>query len=97
MGDISESMIDGEFDYITGEYIGPGVGYPRTFEREHKWNSKKSKSIAKELAALIAEKQSLVTTEKEKIMPLIWPDRKLIKNTVKVGEKNSCNESGDFL
>lgn len=30
MGEIEDSMIDGEFDYITGEYLGKGVGYPRT-------------------------------------------------------------------
>jgi hypothetical protein len=30
MGEIADSLIDGEFDYITGEYIGPGCGYPRT-------------------------------------------------------------------
>lgn len=36
MGEIAESLIDGEFDYITGEYIGPGVGYPRTMERPRK-------------------------------------------------------------
>lgn len=31
MGEIADSMIDGEFDFMTGEYIGEGVGYPRTF------------------------------------------------------------------
>lgn len=30
MGETADAMIDGQFDYITGEYIGPGVGYPRT-------------------------------------------------------------------
>ena len=30
MGEIAESLINGEFDYITGEYLGEGVGYPRT-------------------------------------------------------------------
>ena len=33
MGEIADSLLDGEFDYITGEYLGPGVGYPRTMER----------------------------------------------------------------
>lgn len=31
MGDIAESMINGEFDYMTGEYIGRPTGYPRTY------------------------------------------------------------------
>lgn len=30
MGEIAESLINGEFDYITGEYLGEAVGYPRT-------------------------------------------------------------------
>lgn len=33
MGEIADAMIDGEFDYITGEYLGRGCGYPRTLER----------------------------------------------------------------
>lgn len=34
MGDIADAIIDGEFDYITGEYLGRGCGYPRTMERQ---------------------------------------------------------------
>lgn len=30
MGEIAESLISGEFDFITGEHIGEAVGYPRT-------------------------------------------------------------------
>lgn len=30
MGEIADSLISGEFDYITGEYLGEEVGYPRT-------------------------------------------------------------------
>lgn len=29
MGEIADAMINGEFDYETGEYLGPAVGYPR--------------------------------------------------------------------
>jgi len=25
MGEIADSLIDGDFDYITGEYLGKGV------------------------------------------------------------------------
>lgn len=32
MGEIADSLINGEFDYITGEYIGDPCGYPRTYE-----------------------------------------------------------------
>lgn len=34
MGDIADSLIDGELDFYSGEYIGPGVGYPRTMYNE---------------------------------------------------------------
>ena len=30
MGEIADSLINGEFDYITGEYIGKPTGFPRT-------------------------------------------------------------------
>lgn len=33
MGEISEMMLDGTLDAITGEYIGEPCGYPRTYER----------------------------------------------------------------
>lgn len=38
MGEIADSIISGEFDYINGEYIGEQVGYPRTRcqKRKHK-------------------------------------------------------------
>jgi hypothetical protein len=63
MGDISDSIIDGEFDYITGEYIGEAVGYPRTCSGRA---LRKVKAIRKELAILITEKQSHCTTQAEK-------------------------------
>jgi hypothetical protein len=37
MGEIADSLIDGEFDFYTGEYIGRGVGYPRTLDRSLPW------------------------------------------------------------
>ena len=30
MGEIADMMIDGTLDSITGEYLGPGGGYPWT-------------------------------------------------------------------
>jgi hypothetical protein len=67
MGDIADSLIDGEFDYITGEYIGEPCGYPRTYSNNtQRTYSKKIKAIRKELALLIEQKQSLATTVKER-------------------------------
>ncbi len=37
MGEIADSMLDGEFDFYTGEYLGKGVGYPRTADRSLPW------------------------------------------------------------
>jgi len=39
MGDIADDIIDGIFDYETGEYLGEGVGYPRTSRDMHDDNS----------------------------------------------------------
>ena len=30
MGEIADAIINGEFDFITGVYLGKGAGYPRT-------------------------------------------------------------------
>jgi hypothetical protein len=37
MGDIADMMIDGTLDSQTGEYIGPGPGYPRTIFGRHRY------------------------------------------------------------
>ena len=34
MGEIAEGLINGDFDEETGEWIGPGDGYPRSLQRE---------------------------------------------------------------
>ena len=36
MGEIADSLLDGEYDYQTGEYIGEGVGFPRTLNNKGK-------------------------------------------------------------
>ena len=60
MGEIADSLINGEFDAQTGEYIGEPCGYPRTYEKGY-YNTinhknkyfKSSKAIYKELSILI--------------------------------------------
>lgn len=42
MGEIADSLIDGEFDYISGEYLGEGVGYPRTLHGNNKRHQSES-------------------------------------------------------
>ncbi len=43
MGEIADSLINGEFDYISGEYLGKPIGYPRTKsnKKKHKPNPPK--------------------------------------------------------
>lgn len=31
MGDMADAILNGDFDEVTGEYIGPGDGHPRSF------------------------------------------------------------------
>lgn len=45
MGEIADSMIDSEFDYITGEYLGKGVGYPRSFHDKNSMQSDKNNPV----------------------------------------------------
>lgn len=47
MGEIADGLINGDFDYITGEYLGEGFGFPRTAndfkarkkQQKEYWNS----------------------------------------------------------
>lgn len=40
MGEIVELMLDGTLDEWTGEYLGPGPGYPRSRDPKHPSNMK---------------------------------------------------------
>lgn len=75
MGEIADSMINGEFDFYSGEYLdGESPGYPRTYKKgkirpvyeEDTPAEKKIRSIRKELAILIKKKQQECETEKQK-------------------------------
>ena len=78
MGEIADGLIDGEFDYITGEYIGGPVGYPRRINPNKKNKipvhitpkltpqERQAKAIRKELAILIKQMQWGLTSDKEK-------------------------------
>ena len=41
MGEIADMMINGELDYVTGEYMGRPTGYPRTNELGGKGSNSK--------------------------------------------------------
>ncbi len=47
MGEMAEYLLNGDDDMITGEYIGPGDGFPRTFTKT-KWSGRYiDKSVAR--------------------------------------------------
>lgn len=60
MGDIADGIINGDFDEQTGEYIGPGDGFPRTMVKR----SKRPRIIKSSL---------LATTNKKKLKTICYP------------------------
>lgn len=40
MGEIADGLINGDSDFYTGEYIGPGQGFPRTRNKSLKWEKR---------------------------------------------------------
>jgi tRNA uridine 5-carbamoylmethylation protein Kti12 len=43
MGDIADGLINGDFDFYTGEYLGRGYGIPRTHNKALPWEQRKGK------------------------------------------------------
>jgi hypothetical protein len=39
MGDMADAIINGDFDEVTGEYLGNGQGFPRTLAKNNKPNA----------------------------------------------------------
>lgn len=49
MGEIADGLINGDFDFYTGEYLGRGFGIPRTKNNSLEWEKRsftQSKAIA---------------------------------------------------
>lgn len=66
MGDIAEGLINGDFDEETGEYIGPGQGFPRSIQREQR-EQKQFETLNKTLAVvqkLLVDNGYLITAIK---------------------------------
>ena len=43
MGDVADMILDGILDEQTGEYLGPGVGYPRTRNSNYEYSERQQK------------------------------------------------------
>jgi len=90
MGEIAEGLINGDFDYISGEYLGEGDGYPRTESDKptHRYKrtpvEKKIASIRKEIAIMVNE-QGVGVQEARRQMNLKygkgWRERGMIVNS----------------
>lgn len=88
MGEISDGLINGDFDFYTGEYLGRGYGVPRTKNKSLDWErngkSYKSKNSSPKEAAYNGVKKYI--TQK-------WDGRKYIPSVRSliyeyVGESN---------
>lgn len=44
MGEIAEMMLNGDLDEWTGEYLGPGDGFPRSLDPDHPSNTDRERS-----------------------------------------------------
>lgn len=44
MGDIADGLIDGDFDFLSGEYLGQGSGFPRTRNKSFSLTNTPNKS-----------------------------------------------------
>jgi len=45
MGEIADGLINGEFDFHTGEYLGEGQGFPRTADKSLPWEKQEKNYV----------------------------------------------------
>jgi hypothetical protein len=65
MGEIAEMMLDGTLDCVTGEYIGPGPGYPRTGEQNLRTAKRNARRRRKQKRDKAAAQQAEQTGKRE--------------------------------
>lgn len=56
MGDIAEGLINGDFDFFTGEYIGRGGGFPRTLDGSLPWEQNQRNPHTNRVMAYLMKK-----------------------------------------
>ena len=96
MGEIADSIINGEFDMYTGEYLGEPCGYPRTKNNKKQKkqyyktvyvhltpSEKKIASIRKEIAILVSKGTSIEDARRQinEKYGKGWRERGLISNS----------------
>jgi hypothetical protein len=55
MGDVADMILDGILDEQTGEFLGEGVGYPRTRQKGHYNTTSKRTPAEKKIASIRRE------------------------------------------
>lgn len=63
MGEIADGLINGDFDFYTGEYIGRGYGIPRTLDRSLPWERHSHKGRQSNGVLNFLQKKGIVRTE----------------------------------
>ncbi|MEF9922996.1 MAG: hypothetical protein RR854_00280 [Muribaculaceae bacterium] len=81
MGEIADSIINGDLDYITGEYIGEGYGYPRTYHK-NKSKVRKPKKLVKKL-----ERVQIKNDEELSFEEIIQSNKDVLKRIKEKGDK----------
>ena len=94
MGEIAESLLDGEFDCITGEYLGEGVGYPRTLHGNGKLNPVKG-------VQNYLQNKGIIAKEKKREIVKLFCEQNLLLNYEIIGFDKCCIEIqkcfGEFI
>jgi hypothetical protein len=83
MGDIADGILNGDFDSVTGEWLGEGDGYPRT----HYNDVKKSEDLSWKQVTLFLNKEKI----KQHLHPVVLKDYGC-KYSGKSPLRNACFE-----
>lgn len=94
MGDIAEGILNGDFDEVTGEYLGEGEGYPRTFMRT-KWPGR---YVESSIARIIADERLNTPTFRviQDGYQIIFNGNKFTLAFYCNYDKERCDISGNF-
>lgn len=73
MGEIAEGLINGDFDFYTGEYIGRGYGIPRTKNKSLAWEQRKGNRVG-----IVKDSKESAYNGIKKYVTQKWSGRKYI-------------------
>ncbi len=92
MGEIADDMINGDFDFFTGEYIGRGNGFPRTKNKTLPWESSKVRSDNWKIVTAFLNKSGIKPHLHTEVMksyaPIYYAGKRPLKNACIQALKN---------